>query len=160
MLNMMKPQLCYEIHGDANQWFNLVTDNCTNVNALYTPLDDKLNVITKIGVKAVDEDNKCVEILVDRDQCSVSIDDVDLGMESYSSGNISVRKYSNRARISVPNCNDINLIMWVICEERKLPSSNVTGEMLKFVVLRGLNYGRRAHGLLGKLRTLISSLRI
>ena len=61
MLNMTKPQLCYEIHGDANQWFNLVTDNCTTVNALY--LNETLNV----GVKAVDKDNKCVEILVDRD---------------------------------------------------------------------------------------------
>ena len=71
-----------------------------------------------------------------------------------------MRRYSKRARISVPNCNDINLIMWVICEERTILNSDVTGEMLKFVVLRGLNYGRRAHGLLGKLRTLISNLRI
>ena len=160
MLNMMKPQLCYEIHGDANQWFNLVTDNCTTVNALYTPLNDILNVITKIGVKAVDDDNKCVEIFVNRSQCTVSVNGTDLEMGSYSSGNINVRRYSKRARISVPNCNDINLIMWVICEERIILSPNVTGEMLKFVVLRGLNYGRRAHGLLGKLRTLISNLRI
>ena len=160
MLNMMKPQLCYEIHGDADQWFNLVTDSCTTVNALYTPLNDRLNVITKIGVKAVDDDNKCVEILVDRSQCSVSVDGTVLGMESYSSGNINVRRYSKRARISVPNCNDINLIMWVICEQRTLPNSNVAGDMLKFVVLRGLNYGRRAHGLLGKLKTFIMNLRI
>ena len=158
MLNMTKPQLCYEIHGDADQWFNLVTDNCTTVNALYTPLE-RLNVITKIGVKAVDDNNKCVEILVNRSQCSVSVDGTVLGMESYSSGNINVRKYSRRARISVPNCNDINLIMWVICEQRTVLSSNVTREMLKFVVLRGLNYGRRAHGLLGKLCTFISKLR-
>ena len=155
MLNMTKPQLCYEIHGDADQWFNLVTDNCTTVNALYEHLKGNLNVnvIKKIGVKAVDDDNKCVKILVDREQCSVNVEGTNLGMERYSSGNINVRRYSKRARISVPNCNDINLIMWVICEERTILISNesITGKMLKFVVLRGLNYGRRAHGLLGKL---------
>ena len=155
----MKPQLCYEIHGDAGQWFNLVTDNCTTVNALYTPLNRSLNVnvIKKIGVKAVNDDNKCVKILVDREQCSVNVDGTVIGMERYSSGNINVRRYSNRARISVPNCNDISLIMWVICEQRTVRNSNVSGDMLKFVVLRGLNYGRRAHGLLGKLRILISN---
>ena len=128
----------------------------------YADLNDGLNVnvIKKIGVKAVNDDNKCVEILVDREQCSVNVDGTNLGMERYSSGNINVRRYSKRARISVPNCNNINLIMWVICENRTVPSSNVPGYMLKFVVLRGLNYGRRAHGLLGKLRTLISNLRI
>ena len=67
--------------------------------------------------------NKCVEILVDRSQCTVSVNGTDLEMRSYSSGNIKVRRYSKRARISVPNCNDINLIMWVICEERTILNS-------------------------------------
>ena len=161
MLNMTKPQLCYSVHGEDNQWFNLVTDRCITVNALYTSLNEGQNIITKIGVKAVDDYSECVEILVDSNQCSVSIDGRVIGMESYSSGNINVRKYSKHAHISVPNCDAITLIMWVICEQHTILSSNVMGDVLKFVVLRGLNYGNReTHGLLGKLKTLFSNLRI
>ena len=29
------PSLCYEIHGKSRSTFNLISDNCTSVNALY-----------------------------------------------------------------------------------------------------------------------------
>ncbi len=67
-----------------------------------------------------------------------------------------MRRYSNRVRISTPNCNDLTLVMWVICETRVLENpdefnSSATGDMIKFVVMRGLNTGHsRAHGLIGK----------
>ena len=57
-------------------------------------------------------------------------------------------------RISVPNCNDLTLVMWVFCEIN-LPRQ--PGEMIKFVVTRGLNFGVReahGHGLLGKNTTV------
>ena len=52
------PSLCYEVHGKADEYFNLISDKCTTVNAFYekAPInssDIDLNIITKIGVRAV-----------------------------------------------------------------------------------------------------------
>ena len=157
MLNATRLSLCYEIHGEADQFFNLVTDDCTTVNAHYHDLTSYLNVIDQIGVRAVDDNRMCRNIQVDVNGCAASIDGRALAAgDRYSSGGISVRSYSNRVRISVPNCADVTLVMWVICETRTLedPFGNgqVTGDMIKFVVMRGLNFGHRmAHGLLGEL---------
>ena len=147
-------QLCYEIHGEASQWFNLVTDKCASVNALYSSRTPNLNVITKVGVKAVDRNDGCVRILVDIDQCSASVNNISL--EMYSMNEVSMKKYSNRVRISVPNCNDLTLVMWVICQQHIMqdpddPGTDIDVRLLKFVVMRGLNFQHReAHGLLGK----------
>ena len=156
MLNATRLSLCYEIHGRADAIFNLVTDECATVNAHYHDLTNYLNVIDQIGVRAVDDNNQCRNIQVDVNGCAASIDGTRLGAGArYSSGGINVRVYSNRVRISVPNCNELQLIMWVICESRTLEDpfgdGQVTGDMIKFVVMRGLNFGhRKAHGLLGK----------
>ena len=107
-------------------------------------------------MRAVDDNKMCRNIQVDVNECAASIDGVPLAAGArYSSGGISVRRYSNRVRISVPNCNELMLVMWVICETRTLEdpfgAGEVTGDMIKFVVMRGLNFGHRmAHGLLGK----------
>lgn len=157
-LNTTRLSLCYEIHGRADVNFNLVTDECVTVNAHYTDLTNYLNVIDQIGVRAVDDNGMCRNIQVDVDGCSASVDGAALASgQRYSSGGISVRRYSNRVRISVPNCNELSLVMWVICETRTLEDpfggeGVVTGDMIKFVVMRGLNFGhRQAHGILGKL---------
>ena len=91
-------------------------------------------------------------------ECQQLLNDVSLDlMERYSRNGISVRRYNNRVRISVPNCNELTLVMWAICEMRTLDNPDVegeqlTGKMIKYVVMRGLNFGHRAaHGLLGKL---------
>ena len=47
-------------------------------------------------------------------------------------------------RVSVPNCESVQLVMWIVCEE-------VRGEeMLKFTITRGVNLRPTSHGLLGK----------
>ena len=158
MLNVPKLSLCYEIHGEGGHWFNFVTDQCTTVNAQYSALSPRLNVVDKIGVRTIDDSGECVNILVNVDQCAASVNDASLGlMERYSSGGVNVRRYSNRVRISVPNCNDLTLVMWVICERRTVdnpdvPGTTITGDMIKFVVMRGLNTNNsNAHGLIGEL---------
>ena len=154
-LNTDRLSLCYEIHGHAGANFNFVTDECTTVNAHYTNLTSYLNIIDQIGVRAVDNNGTCRNIQVNVDGCSAFIDELPLVAGSkYDSERISVRTYSNRVRISVPNCNDASLVMWVICETRSIENpvnvGRVTGNMIKFVVMRGLNFGHsRAHGLLG-----------
>jgi hypothetical protein len=156
-LNLSKVSLCYEIRGSSEQWFNLVTDECATVNAQYISLTPRLNIIDEIGVRAVDTNDQCVNILVDVDECTADVNGVSLNlMERYSVNGINVRRYNNRVRISVPNCNELTLVMWVICENRTVdnpdvPGTTVRAEMIKFVVMRGLNFGHRAaHGLLGK----------
>ena len=56
--NLTGVSLCYEIHGRANSYFNLVSDKCTSVNAFYIPLDNPLagNIIGGIGINAIDQD--------------------------------------------------------------------------------------------------------
>ncbi len=156
-LGLTSLTMCYEVHGKSDQWFNLVTDECASVNAHYSALARDLNIIDEIGVRAVDEMDQCVNVSVDVDMCSAKINQRSLALnERYSRNGVSVRRYSNRVRISVPNCNDLTLVMWVICQRHTLedpsqPGASVTGDMIKFVVMRGLNFRqRRAHGLLGK----------
>ena len=153
-LNLNKLSLCYEIHGKSEQWFNLVTDDCASVNTRYTMLSPTLNIMDAVAVRAVDEVNQCVNIRVDMAECTAIVGSNSLNvMSKYESNGIMVKRYRNRVRISVPNCQDLTLVMWVICENRTLDSSGsmLTSQMIKFVVMRGLNFGhRQAHGLLGQ----------
>ena len=155
-MNLTKLSLCYEIHGAEDQWFNLVTDNCVSVNTQYTDLTRRLNIMDSVAVRAVDEANRCVNIRVDVDQCSATVGSMSLNVLSkYQMNGIMVKRYSNRVRITVPNCQDLTLVMWVMCENRSLENPDqlgtmLTSKMIKFVVMRGLNFGsREAHGLLG-----------
>ncbi len=157
LLGTDQVSLCYEIHGRADQYFNLVTDECTSVNARYVAASSSLNVIGDVGVRAVANDGQCRNILVDVDGCTASVDGVALDpMGRYMSAGVSVRRYSNRVRISVPNCNELSLVMWVFCETRTLddpeaPNGILVADMIKFVVMRGLNFGHSdAHGLIGE----------
>ncbi len=152
-MNLTKLSLCYEIHGAEDQWFNLVTDNCVSVNTQYTDLTRRLNIMDSVAVRAVDEANRCVNIRVNVDQCSAMVGDSSIGvLNKYESNGIMVKRYSNRVRITVPNCQDLTLVMWVICEDRTLenpdqPETFLTSKMIKFVVMSGLNFGsRQAHG--------------
>ena len=69
---------------------------------------------------------------------------------------INVKHYprSRRVRISVPNCADTMLVMWVFCKDGQVEDP-VTWEFfdvsfIRFVVMRGLNLGETSHGLIGK----------
>lgn len=148
--------LCYEVHGEGDKWFNLVSDECTSVNALYVGLSERLNIIDDITVKTVDNQQQCINISVSIENgCRAVVGGANLSR--YSFGGVSVRTYTNRIRISVPNCNDLTLVMWVLCGEQNFQvvddlgdTTSVRRNAIKFVVMRGLNYGNRlAHGLLG-----------
>ena len=156
--------LCYEIHGDSGSYFNLVTDDCTSVNARWTSATTFLNVIDKIAIRAISNtpapsgdpmQRICHDIQVDLDECALSIDGEPAGAGTTVLGGIFVRRMTNRrVRISVPNCNEQPLVMWIICENNtfKTPVTEVevTAAMIKFVVTRGLNTGNAvAHGLIG-----------
>ncbi len=149
-LNQESLSLCFEVHGERDKWFNLVTDECVSVNGRFVYLLPSLNVIDEIGVRAVDHSGNCVDISVSVHQCTASVNGVSLALnERYSSGGISVRRLGDRVRISVPNCNDHMLVMWAVCQV-DVPGQP-PGEMIKLVVTRGLRFNERpAHGLIGK----------
>ena len=152
--------LCYEVHGEANAYFNLISDECTSVNAFYqavsTPSPNiDLNVVTQIGVRAVGDSSTCWNIQVNLDgMCSVSVDGGPVPAVTFDG--ISVKRYvnSSRVRISVPNCGDTMLVMWVFCKDGRVEDP-VTWEFfdisfIRYVVMRGLNLDEKSHGLIGK----------
>ena len=139
-----KMSLCFEVHGEANQTFNLISDTCVSVNALYSPMNDPVdgNIISKIGVRAVDSSGVCQQIEADLEGCTARVNGNNVTM--YNQDGIHVMRRTNRIRISVPNCGSIPLVMWVICEVREQQP------MIKFVVARGFNLRPTSHGLIGK----------
>ena len=151
--------LCFEVHGDADATFNLVSDGCVSVNAHYGQVrpTESQNIIDAVYIRAVDNAGVCHNIAVDLNGCSVSVDGTTLS-SMYSSMGVSVRPYSNRVRVAVPNCQELDLVMWVICQSRTFWSSNLgpdgqeitfNAEMIKFVIARGLNLQETSHGILG-----------
>ncbi len=150
--------LCYEIHGSADDYFNLVSDQCTTVNAHYASanLHPEITIIDAITVRAVDSTQECQNIRVNLNQCAAFLGDTPLSISprGVTVNRISVRRFRNRVRISVPNCNDSSLVMWVFCTTGSLadPASDdvFSQDMIKFVISRGLNLNERSHGLLGK----------
>jgi hypothetical protein len=142
--------LCYEIHGMPGADFNLVSDICTSVNALYSisSVNQQLNFISDIGVRAVDVSGNCVNIRVNVAQnCTPDIrrgnNDITV-LPRFESGGISVRKTGASVRISVPNCANTQLVMWVKCREVD------NQPQLRFDITRGFNLNPTSHGLLGQ----------
>ena len=150
--------LCYEVHGEADKFFNLVSDTCVSVNSHYSKAvtdsqDINLNIVDAIGVRAVTRTtNECVNIGVDLDNCRVTVDGVEM-TGTYRRDGITVRQFPNRVRISVPNCDNKDLVMWVFCTSGRTEDP-VTWEFfefdfIRFVVMRGLNLAEESHGLIG-----------
>ena len=78
--------LCYEIHGSTGRTFNLVSDRCTSVNALYSALSvpENGNIISAIGVRAVNRLGRCIDIRVDlNNSCMPTISDGKADIASY-----------------------------------------------------------------------------
>ena len=151
--------LCFELHGDDGALLNLVSDSCVSVNARYARVrpEENINIVDRIYVRAVDSEGVCHNIEVSLDQCSASVDGVDVN--EYSSAGVSVREFRERVRIVVPNCADIDLVMWVQCVDTTFWSTVSTDENevvfnarnIRFVIARGLDLTERSHGLLGQL---------
>ena len=157
-LGDVQTSLCYEVHGEADQFFSLISDRCTAVNAHYTQAainstNVDLNVVDAIGVRAVGDDGVCRNIRVGLSDCQATVNGVDIS-GTYRMGGITVREYNGRVRIAVPNCADNSLVMWVFCVNGATEDP-VTWEifpfrMIRFVVTRGLNLNEQSHGIIGK----------
>ena len=151
--------LCFEVHGEHGSYFNLVSDRCVTVNAHYSQADPRLgfNIISEITVLAPDHRAACRNISVSASGCQARVDGVLLN-SSYVRDGISVRLYRNRVRVNVPNCQDLDLVMWVFCETGQFtgdpdfsePEVTVVVPAIRFVIARGFNLNESSHGILGR----------
>ncbi len=150
--------LCYEIHGYPDQTYNFISDECTEVYGHYYETTDPdpdvqraFHGVDRIDVRAVNNLQQCVSISVvlENNTCSTSVGESSLsGM--YSEYGVSVRQAaSSRTRISVPNCVDNSIIMYVMCNDL-----GTAAPYLELKVIRGLDLKESSHGIIGKLRTI------
>ena len=157
--------LCFEVHGGDDDYFNLISDECVSVNGHYQRVrpNEDINIIDDIAIRAVDNNGTCHSIYVSLDQCTARVDGTIVSSRSYSSAGITVRAYSSRVRIAVPNCGSTNrLVMWTMCKSLTFWSTTETnpdgtevtfqGDAIEFVVTRDLNVHQTLHGIIGRLK--------
>ena len=64
------------MHGWSGNHYNLISDRCTSVTALYSAgvVNTEMNVITKVGVRTQGTSGTCHSVKVDLNNCSASLD--------------------------------------------------------------------------------------
>ena len=154
--------LCYEVRGETDKFFNLLSDSCVSVNSHYSRAginntNITLNIVDAIGVRAVSNNGTCSNIRVGVDGCEVTVDGVAITGRTYRSNGIAIRVYPNRVRISVPNCEDTDLVMWMFCSSGRTMDpftlEYFSYDFIRFVIMRGFNLNELSHGLIGKDRS-------
>ena len=140
--------LCYEVQGQSNHTYNLISDSCVSVNAYYTwkSKPAKGNVVSKIGVLAVDNSGECLEIEVGLEKCTIRINGEVMRKYKAAGVNVTRHRFGRRVKIVVPNCNGVAMVMWVNC---LLPG---TQPKLPFKLSKGASLRSTSHGLLGRCR--------
>ena len=155
--------LCYEIHGYEGDNYNFISDECTQVSGHYYETTDPdpesfraFHGVDRIDITTVNNFQQCVSISValDNGGCTATVGGNMLGGE-YSSYGVSVRQTGNRTRVSVPNCADNKLIMYIMCQ-----GLGTTVPYVELRVIRGLNLRESSHGVIGELLILENSFLI
>ena len=150
--------MCYEVQGQSDTFFNLISDNCVSVNAHYVAAEEPgENVIKAIGVVGTDRASRCHYVIVSvtgNGICEAMVDGEQLVNNSADMYGLAVKHRNKLVRIDAPNCGlrSHHLVMWVHCQ--KLMVRNVPQTMIKFMINRGLYQRPSAHGLIGKLDTM------
>ena len=152
--------LCYEIHGSSNNYYNLISDDCVSVNALYTPMNDPTrgNIISEIAIKAVNSDrNACKEVYVQQlsttGLCQTTVGSgspLSVGNTTTEKGITVTQSTSKLVTVSVPNCENLPVELSVTCDT--IAIDNLNQHMIRFDVTRGVNLRPTSHGLLGMLK--------
>ena len=149
--------LCYQIHGDGNTYYNLLTTEYTSVNGLWSGITDSLNLLTRIGVQAISTTGQCHRILVDLNQCAVTIDGVSHTTDGVHLndlvGGVLVSRHDDRVILMrFPNGGLHELQLEVECETRTMFSDGqpVSTQMLRLRIIRTLDTPfENANGLIG-----------
>ena len=147
----LSQSLCYEIYGSAGTIFNLISDRCVSVNAHYTAMstvpENGTTIITSVGIMAVDNAGQCIGVTIAAaNQCMPVIamgSATQMLTGTYSRQGVTVRRSLQRVRVSVPNCENVQLVMWAICE------GEGAQQQIRVMITRGLNLRPTSHGLIG-----------
>ena len=153
--------LCYQVHGEEDKFYNLVSDDCVSINAHVTQPISGVNshVIDKIGIRAIGNNaTYCYDIGIARENCAVTVNGHPVSLnEKFKAEGIEVfndrliARNPNVIRISVPNCgralvDTIN----ITCTEYQILNSPTPTEVLELQTMRGVSPIEAAQGLVGK----------
>eukprot|EP00731_Ephydatia_muelleri_P010849 Em0005g1435a len=152
--------LCYEFHGLADKYFNLLSNNCTSINAHYAaaPAHPTVNIVDEIAIRTADLADHCVDISVNLG-CAVSVNGVRAEPNQvYSMSGVKVTQYGGaEVQVSVPGCRGgQSLGVQVYCQSGTLfdvqDGGRFTTRTMKVVVRHSLSVagGGGSHGLLGQ----------
>ena len=149
-MNATITSLCFQVHGESGSYYNLISDDCIQVNVLYNAMKDSSsngNLIKEIGILAQSTANNCTEIRLRANRC-VPVINNEAFNESYDESGITIIKAGKQSyEITVPNCkasegDDIKF---------EIACVKVQGQKtIHFDVQRGSGLKPGAHGLIGK----------
>ena len=138
--------LCYEVHGEEDKYFNLISDSCLSVNAHYSGSDPTkpLNSIDEIAAVATNNEGENLNITVDR-HCNFRVND-DTDLRYFNDSGVMGVATGSSVAISTDNayCGGRFIVMAMECGVDELG-------VLKFRVYRSLEIGDSTpHGLVGE----------
>ena len=142
--------LCYQVHGESGSYYNLISDDCIQVNVLYGAMKNPEagNFIKEIGILAHNTGNNCTEIKLRANRCVPMINGVSID-DSYNEDGITVDATERRSfEVTVPNCKPTqgdDLMFKIACYRVNKQ------KIIRFDVSRGGGIKPGAHGLLGKI---------
>ena len=147
----MNQQLCYEVYGQPNQYFNLLSDRCVSVNAHYTEHSSRksrmLHIVDQIAIISSNNIGQCVEIVVELDtkeKLSVHVNGAKVNQE-VKNGEVQVLSYNTHASVSVPNCASGEVLTMSVQLKTMLRDVSY----LEFQIHGGHTIDASAHGLIG-----------
>lgn len=136
--------LCFEILGQNDKYFNLISDSCLSVNAHYSQSDQnpQINIIDEITILLTDYVGEKVNISVKK-ECNVQIGDMSIDQNVNHNGVVIFHQSSSLVSIFSGNhyCGKEGVLMTISCE-----SDDNQG--LQFSAFHSRN--GTAHGLLGE----------
>ena len=147
--------LCYQVHGKNGSYYNLISDDCLQMNVLYAAMKnlEDGNFLKEIGILARDTENNCIEIKLHSNRCNPIINGIAFN-KSYNTNGIKIIKTEKRVfEVTVPNCkaktqgDDIKFK--IACQKLR------DRKVVHFSVMRGSGIKPGAHGLVGKCHTKI-----
>ena len=148
--------LCYQVHGDGNTYYNILSTSHASLNGLWTAETGTLNVLTELSVQTISRTGECYRIIVELEECTVSINGESFTSNSLhllnsSEGGVFVSRDDDRVVvIRVPDGGSGEGLRVVVeCESRRVFDGEVETPMLLLRITRKLSLSGVAHGLLG-----------
>ena len=142
--------LCYQVHGESGKYYNLISDECMQMNALYQAFKnfENENFIKEIGLLIKNSEDNCTEISLRANLCSPVIDGIPFN-ESYDEDEITIINTGKRRfEITVPNCKATeadDIKFEIACHKTK------GQKVIQFNIERGGGIKPGAHGIVGKI---------